>query len=163
MNPILKAADLLWNWSSEVDATHAQPGAIEAMRTVATEARAEYSRLTKSPGAQFDALIKAWALRELEALPRGPWRQWTASGVIPHQLQQTLARLPDPVVALVLEHVADELGDCEVCRTRAPCRLQSDGTDTGERDWRCAWGCPPPPDDPATADTLREWAREVGL
>jgi hypothetical protein len=163
LNPILRAADLLWNWSHQVDETHAQPGAVEAMRTVSTEARAEYARLQKSPGAAYDALIKAWALRELEALPRGPWRDWVRHGMPTVELQMLVARLPSAVSSLVFEHVADELGDCELCRRRAPCRLQSDRSDSGEKDWRCAWGCPPPEDDAATADTLRDWAREIGL
>lgn len=163
MNPIQKAADLLWTWSYQVDETHAQPGAVEAMRTVATEARAEYARLAKSPGARLDTLIKAWALRELEALPRGPWRNWTRYGVPPVELQMVVARLPEAVMALVFEHVADDLDECELCRRRAPCRLQSDGTESGEKDWRCAWGCPPPEDDPATTAMLQEWARELGL
>lgn len=102
-----------------------------------------------------EALIKAWALRELEALPRGPWREWTRHGTPPPELQQVIARLPEAVAALVIEHIADDLGDCECCRRRAPCRLLSDGGTDSERDWRCAWGCPPPEDDWATADTVR--------
>lgn len=162
MNPILQAADLLWSWSSEVDAAHAQPGAVEAMRLISTEARAEYSRLSKSPSAQHDALIRAWALRELEALPRGPWRSWIATGSPPAALQLALEELPEAVGALVLEHVADELGECECCRRRAPCRLVSDGSDSGESDWRCAWGCQPP-EDPSTDRMLRAWAKECGI
>lgn len=163
MNAIEKAADLLDSWSGQVDETHAQPGTVEAMRSVASEVRIEYARLTKSPGAQLDAVIKAWALRELEALPRGPWRDWTRTGEVPEPLRQAVAQLPEAVRALVMEHVADDLGECECCRTRAPCRLQSDGTPSGERDWRCAWGCPPPEDDPAETERLRAWARETGL
>lgn len=163
MSAIEKAAELLMSWSGQVDETHAVPGTIEAMRTVATAARAEYARLQQSPGARHDAVIKAWALRELEALPRGAWRDWIRQGTPGPELAALLARLPQPVAALVLEHVADDLDDCETCRRRAPVRLQSDGTESGERDWRCAWGCPPREDDPATAAMLREWARECGL
>lgn len=159
---ILRAADLLASWSGEVDETHAQPGTVEAMRTLATEVRVEHRRLSASPGAQLDRLIKAWALRELEALPRGPSREWISTGTPPTVIQLALAALPEPVAALVREHIADELGMCELCRAHAPCRLQSDGTESGERDWRCAWGCLPP-DDPATAAMLREWAKECGL
>lgn len=163
---IEKAADLLMSWSEQVDATHAQPGAVEAMRTVATEVRAEYAKLSRSPGAELDRLVKAWALRELEALPRGPAREWISTGVPPTVISLALARLPEAVAELVREHVPDELGTCEICRTYAPCRLQSDGTESGERDWRCAWGCPPKDpreDDPREVAMLRAWANECGL
>jgi hypothetical protein len=163
LSAIEKAADLLMSWSGQVDETHAAPGTIEMMRTVASDVRAEFARLQRSPGAQLDALIKAWALRELEALPRGPWRDWIRQGTPPAALEQALERLPEAVAALVREHVADDLDDCEACRRRAPCRLLSDGAESGERYWRCAWGCPPSEDDPATAAMLREWARECGL
>ena len=163
MTAIEKAADLLMSWSAQVDQTHAQPGTVETMRTVATEARAEYQRLSRSPTVQLDAVLKAWALRELEALPQGPWRTWMATGAPPAALQLAIEALPEAVGALVREHVADELGECEICRRRAPCRLVSDGTESGERDWRCAWGCPPHEDDPATERMLREWAEECGL
>lgn len=163
MTAILRAADLLSSWSEQVDETHAAPGTVEAMRTVALEVRAEYRRLTRSPGAQLDALIKAWALRELAALPHGPAREWISTGTPPTVIELGLAALPENVAALVREHVADDLGTCELCRAYAPCRLQSDGTESGERDWRCAWGCPPPAEQAATAAMLREWARECGL
>jgi hypothetical protein len=103
-----------------------------------------------------DELIKAWALRELEAMPRGPWRDWQRNSTQAPEFQLILGRLPEAVAVLVIEHVADDLGDCEICATRAPCRLISDGTESGESDWRCAWGCPHrEQDDPATADTVR--------
>jgi len=110
-----------------------------------------------------DELIKAWALRELEGLPRGPAREWTRHGLPPPEVAHLLARLPEAVAALVFEHVADDLGECELCRRRAPCRLLSDGSDSGESDWRCAWGCPPPVDDPAETAALREWQGEAPL
>lgn len=161
MNAIPRAADLLWDWSHQIDETHAEPRAAERMREIATAARAEYARLTRSPNVEIEALIKGWALRELEALPRGAWRDWTSTGQIPPWLQLSLARLPEQVVALVLEHVADELGQCECCRRRAPCRLQYDGSESGERDWRCAWGCPPG-EDPAETIVLRDYPEESG-
>lgn len=163
MSPILRAADMLWRWSFQVDDTHAKPGTIEAMRQLATEVRAEYSRLQRPADADLERLIKAWAARELDALPRGPWNDWSNSGTLPRSLQPALARLPEPVAELVRAHVADPMGECECCRRRAPCRLQSDGTDSGERDWRCAWGCPPPEDDPAETEALLMWAREAGI
>jgi hypothetical protein len=162
-NPVLRAADLLCSWSHQVDETHAEAGTAEGMRLLAGEVRAEYERLTTSPDARLAALTKAWALRELEALPRGPWRNWTRHGVPPVDLQILVSRLPEAVSNLVFEHVADELEDCDLCRRRAPCRLLSDGTRSGERDSRCAWGCAPREDDPATTAMLREWARELGL
>jgi hypothetical protein len=113
------------------------------------------------PDLRREELIKAWALRELEALPRGPWREWIRMGTAPASLQLALEGLPESVAALVIEHVADELGDCECCRRRAPCRHLSDRSESGERDWRCAWGCSPP--DAPPADMLQRWARECGL
>lgn len=148
MNPIQNAADLLWRWADQVDATHAAPGTVETMRAVATDARAEYARLQKSPGAALDALLKAWAARELARLPRGPWGEWIRTGVISRSLQVELAGLPESVAALVGAHVADEISVCEHCKRIAPCRLL-------ESDWRCAWGCPAP----AGVDPVVEWAR----
>lgn len=155
---ILEAAGLLWSWSEQVDATHAKPGTVEAMRAIASEVRLEYSRLSRSPGAALDALIKAWALRELDGMPHGLRGEWLRTGAIPPELQHRFAGLPEPVAALVGEHVADQLGICECCGRRAPCRLLSDGTESGERDWRCAWGCPAAPN----VDPVVEWARSVG-
>lgn len=155
MNAIERAADLLWRWSGQVDETHAQPGTVEMMRTVATEARAEYSRLQRSPGAALEVLIKAWAARELERLPRALWGEWIRTGAIPRALQVELDGLPEPIAALIGAHVADEIDICECCKRRAPCRLISDGSDSGERDWRCAWGCPAPAND----DPVVRWTR----
>lgn len=159
LSPILRAAELLATWSNQVDDTHAQPGAVETMRKIALEVREEYSRLASSTRPALDALIKAWAARELDALPVGPQREWLRTGAIPPELQHRFRGLPEPVAALIGAHVADELGICEVCGTRAPCRLLSDGTESGESDWRCAWGCPAF----GTADPVVEWARSIGL
>jgi hypothetical protein len=163
LTAIERAAELLARWSGQVDETHAQPGTVEMMRALAADVRAEYSELSKSPGAAFDTLIKTWAARELERLPRGAWGAWIRTGVIPRALQAELTGLPEAVAALIGSHVADEIDDCEICKRRAPCRLISDGTESGERDWRCAWGCPAPPHDPATTAMLLEWAKECGL
>lgn len=162
MNPTLRAAALLERWSGQVDEIHAQPGIVEGMRDLAGAVREEYSRLSKSPGAAFDATIKAWAARELEHLPRGPWGEWIRTGVIPRALQAELRGLPEAVAALIGAHVADEIGECECCRRRAPLSLISDGTESGERDWRCAWGCPAHDPETTTA-MLLEWAKECGL
>jgi hypothetical protein len=155
----LRAAELLARWSEEVDDTHAKPGTVEAMRVLAIQLRAEHKRLASSPGAALDALIKAWALRELDALPSGLRAEWLRTGATPPELQHRFIGLPEPVAALVGEHVADSLGVCESCGRRAPCRLIGDGTESGERDWRCAWGCPAAPN----VDPVLEWARSVGL
>lgn len=159
-NPISRVCDLLDKWSFEVDEAHAEPGSISAMRDLANEARAEYARIRREPGASLEALIKTWAARELDHLPRGPARDWVTSGNIPRALQALLAGLPEPVAALIGAHVADDLGECECCRRRAPLRLQSDRSESGESDWRCAWGCPSLPGE---AEPLLEWARSVGL
>lgn len=156
---ILRAAELLASWSEQVDDTHAKPGTVETMRTIASEVRREYSRLASSPGAALDALIKAWAMRELDAMPCGLRAEWLRTGAIPPELQYRFIGLPEPVTALVREHVADSLGICECCGRRAPCRLLSDRSDSGESDWRCAWGCPAS----AATDPVAEWARAVGL
>jgi hypothetical protein len=133
------------------------------MRTVATEARLEYHRLREQRGGELETLTKAWALRELEALPRGMVHDWIQMGQPPAAMQLLIEGLPEPVAELVVEHVGDELGECEICRRRGPCRLQSDRSESGESDWICAWGCPPRSDDPTERATLAEWAREVGL
>lgn len=160
MTAILRAAELLSSWSEQVDDTHAKPGTVDAMRALSIELRVEHKRLASSPGAALEALIKAWATRELAALPVGLQREWVRSGVIPPELQYRFTGLPEPVAALVGAHLADGLGICECCRRYAPCRLLSDGSDSGERDWRCAWGCPavPPGEDP-----VARWARTAGL
>lgn len=159
MTPILRAAELIESWSGEVDETHAVPGTVGKMRVLAAQIRDEHKRLASSPGAAIDALIKAWAQRELDALPSGLRGEWLRTGAIPPELQHRFIGLPEPVAALVGEHVADSLGVCECCGRRAPCRLISDGTESGERDWRCAWGCPAAPN----VDPVLEWARSVGL
>ncbi len=104
---------------------------------------------------RLDALIKCWAARELERLPRALWGEWIRTGTIPLALQSALDGLPEPVAALIGAHVADEIDTCECCKRRAPCRLMSDGTDSGESDWRCAWGCPSSAHD----DPVVRWAR----
>lgn len=104
-----------------------------------------------NPAERLDSLIKAWAARELERLPRALWGEWIRTGAIPVALQDALAGLPEPVAALIGAHVADEIDTCEICKRRAPCRLMSDGSESGESDWRCAWGCPPPDEDPVVA------------
>lgn len=113
--------------------------------------------------ARLDALIKAWAIRELEALPRGQAGDWLREGAPPPELAALLARLPEAVRALVCEHVADGIDVCECCRARAPLRLLSDRSESGERDWRCAWGCPPPEEEQPGDEAMREWAEEAGL
>jgi hypothetical protein len=160
LTAIVRAAELLTSWSEQVDDTHAQPGTVEAMRSLASEVRAEYRRLASSPGAALDALIKAWSLRELDAMPHGLRAEWLRTGAIPPELQHRFAGLPEPVASLIGEHVADSLGICECCGRRAPCRLLSDGTESGERDWRCAWSCPATSPD---VDPVLEWARAAGL
>jgi hypothetical protein len=155
LNPIQRAGELLATWADQVDQDHAQPGSVDAMRQLAAEVLAEYFRLARSPGAALDALIKAWAARELGRLPRDPWDEWIRTGEVPEVLKAELAGLPEPVAALIGAHLADEISQCECCRRRAPCRLISDGTDSGESDWRCAWGCPAPPD----VEPVVEWAR----
>ena len=152
MNAIERAATLLAAWAEQVDREHAAPGTVEAMRSVAAEARAEFNRLRRSPGAALDAMIKAWAARELDRLPSGPRGEWIRTGVIPRAIKLELAGVPEPVAALIGAHVADEMGECEICSRRAACRLISDGTLNGEATWRCGWGCPAPPDvDPVAA------------
>ena len=116
-------------------------------------------RTTVPADVALDALLKAWAARELERLPRGAWGEWLRTGVIPRSLQAELAGLPEPVAALVGSHVADEISECEICKRRAPCRLMSDQTPSGESDWRCAWGCPAQD----VPDPIVEWARSIGL
>lgn len=148
---IRRLIDLVWRWSFEVDETHAKPGTVEEMRELAAAARAEYSRLSRSPSGQLDAMIKAFALRELDALSVAAHREWVRHGAPPRELQYLIAALPEAVALLMFEHVADAIDDCEICRRRAPCRLQSDRSDSGERDWRCAWGCPPP-EEPAAPE-----------
>lgn len=155
MNAIERAAQLLSTWADQVDRDHAQPGTVEAMRSVAAEARAEYSLLRRSPGAALDALIKAWAARELDRISRALWAEWISTGTIPVLLQAELVGLPEPVAALIGAHVVDEIDVCEICKRRAPCRLISDGTESGESDWRCAWGCPAQAGD----DPIVQWAR----
>lgn len=155
LNAIERAAELLATWANQVDRELAQPGTVEAMRSVAAEARAEYSRLRRSPGAALDTLIKAWAVRELDRISRALWAEWIATGAIPIKLQAELVGLPEPVAALIGAHVVDEIDVCEICKRRAPCRLISDGTESGEGDWRCAWGCPAPAED----DPIVQWAR----
>lgn len=166
MSAILRAVDLLWASSYHVndydrtrlDKLPTEPGTVERMRRSATEARAEYARLQKSSAA-LEALIKAWAARELDRLPRGEWRRWIVSGTIPPLLQAELAGLPESVAALVGEHVADDIDECEICHRRAPVRLLSDRSDSGESDLRCAWGCYAPTGTDTEPDPLLEWAR----
>jgi hypothetical protein len=156
LNAIEGAAALILRWSEEVDETHAQPGTVAEMRRVANDARTEHAKLERAAAA-LDATIKLWATRELERLPRGPWGDWLRTGVMPRALQVALTGLPEPVAALVGAHVADEISECEICRRRAPCRMMSDRSESGESDWRCAWGCP------ANDDPIVQWARSVGL
>lgn len=167
LSAILRAADLLWASSYHVNdydrsrlaEARTEPGTVEKMRRGATEARAEYARLLKSSAA-LEALTKAWAARELDRLPRGEWRRWIVSGTIPRLLQAELAGLPESVAALVGEHVADDIDECEICHRRAPVRLLSD---SGESDLRCAWGCYAPTGTDPEPDPLLEWARQVGI
>jgi hypothetical protein len=162
LSAIQRTADLLWAWSYHVDEKRAPAGAVERMRRSVEAARTEHARLQKSAGA-LDALIKTWATRLLERLPRGPAREWLSTGTIPSLLEAELAGLPEPVAALVREHVADDIDRCECCGRRAPLRLLSDQTDSGEGDWRCAWGCLAPAGTDPEPDPLLEWLRGLGI
>ncbi len=89
---------------------------------------------------QVERLRKGWAARELQ--------EWNNHGGGARELEIACVGLPAVVAELVRGHAEQDMGECECCRVRAPLRLISDGTESGESDWRCSWGCPPPEEAP---------------
>lgn len=80
---------------------------------------------------EYDELVRAWALRELELLSGWPSQTEQRHKDLP---------LPEAVADLVRENRHRMLGTCGLCNSRAPL-LPPEGEYGLSEGPACAWGC----------------------
>lgn len=94
----------------------------------------EQMALERTPSEELRKLQREYATFALETNELAARHGFEAPGVVDHETG---------VLILQGAMASKEIGECECCHARAPLALLSDGTDSGEHDNRCVWGCQP--------------------